>query len=298
MINEEDNSLTRQNISQSPEPGKRTYDHRDYMPPQLSEEDVARENEEYEIQDTDVVEESVDVAEEPADVEAATSESITRITETPIPDTHQPGWAKYVSAFFSPVLIPAYCVAVAMWITPLSQISENTRLVATLVVLAVTALLPSLSMAAFVRAGRRIGFDNATGHNRMVPAMLFIVGQVMAAFYLYYIYAPAWLSMILVAGAATTLVFLICNYFVYLSGHTTAIASLCAVVLYLGRNHISDITVTPWLMGFVLLAGLVGSARMALNRHTGVQIAAGYIVGFFVTYPVLNLHLFDARTFA
>lgn len=206
-------------------------------------------------------------------------------------------WATFVSAFFSPLLIPTYCIALAMWITPLSHISENTRLLATIVILAMTALLPTACMAALVRTGRRPGFDHSTRQTRLVPAATFVVCMLLAAYYLYNIYAPAWLSMILVAGAATTVAFIVINLFIFVSGHACAISALCAVAMHLGRTGLSDVPMTPWLIAFVLIAGFVGSARLELRRHKFSEIAIGYAIGFIITILVLNLHLFDARPY-
>lgn len=43
--------------------------------------------------------------------------------------------ARYVSAVFSPLLIPTYAVAMAMWITPLNTTPENVRFMACVLVL-------------------------------------------------------------------------------------------------------------------------------------------------------------------
>lgn len=204
-------------------------------------------------------------------------------------------WARYVSAIFSPVIIPTYTIALALWITPLSHISENTRLMAALMVLVITALLPTAYIASMVRIGRRKSMDNATRTNRIVPCITFVICQLVAAYYLYYIYAPDWLVMILVAGAGSTLTFFVFNFFSYLSGHLCAMGGMTAVVFYLGRNELLDMAPTPWLIGVILLSGLIGSARIALDRHRFSEVSLGYIVGAVVTYIILNIHFFSTK---
>ena len=51
--------------------------------------------------------------------------------------------ARYVSAVFSPLLIPTYAVAMAMWITPLQALPERNRMIATLGVFVITGIIPS-----------------------------------------------------------------------------------------------------------------------------------------------------------
>jgi membrane-associated phospholipid phosphatase len=41
------------------------------------------------------------------------------------------------------------------------------------------------------------------------------------------------------------------------------------------------------LLALVLVSGLVGTARLVLNKNSLLQVAAGYILGFIVLYPVI-----------
>ena len=50
--------------------------------------------------------------------------------------------AQIVSDVFSPLLAPTYCMAMAMWITPLQILPESTRMGATLGVAIITGAIP------------------------------------------------------------------------------------------------------------------------------------------------------------
>lgn len=79
------------------------------------------------------------------------------------------------------------------------------------------------------------------------------------------------------------------NIFIKISLHASGVAGLVAIMLYqLSQwhgNYIYALIIT------VLLAGLVGSARLYLNAHTPKELLLGYISGFFVTLFVLNYYL-------
>lgn len=205
-------------------------------------------------------------------------------------------WARYISAFFSPLLIPTYCMAIAMWITPLSAINENTRLGATLMILVLTAVAPLTYILAMARLGRIHSVDMRERSQRIGPCLVNIVCLLAAAFYLYKSMAPEWLFMMMVAGAVNALVFFGINFFTLLSGHTTAMGALTAYVCYIGKCGLLDMPVTIWVIVIVLLSGLVGSARMALQRHKALDVGLGYVVGFLVTYLVMNIHFVNALT--
>ena len=58
----------------------------------------------------------------------------------------RPRWAQLLSDFFSPLLIPTYATALAMWVTPLRSVPESNRLIVTILVGVITGLsrcLPS-----------------------------------------------------------------------------------------------------------------------------------------------------------
>lgn len=203
--------------------------------------------------------------------------------------------SRFISAFFSPILIPTYSIVLALWITPLREINENVRMASALTVLLLTALAPTLYIASMTRLGHRESLDNTDRLGRVLPTVIFMICQLGAAFYLYKVYAPAWLVMILVTGGALALVFLIANCFMHISGHMTAMGGLCALLFYLAMNQIADISLIPWIAGMVALSGLVGTARLQLARHSVAEIGVGFFLGAITMYAMMNVHLFDQR---
>lgn len=204
-------------------------------------------------------------------------------------------WAIYFSAFFSPLLMPTYCVTLAMWITPISSIAENTRIIASLTILVLTALAPFLYLAMMVKLRVRKSFDHASRWQRIAPGITFALCQLVGAYYLYMVYAPEWLFMVLVAGAVTTLVYIGLNFFILVSGHMCAMGTLFAFTFFLGKNDLSTVVITPWLIGILLIAGAVGSARLRMERHNALEVGSGFFAGMIVTYIMLNVHLFDSK---
>ena len=62
--------------------------------------------------------------------------------------------AQIISDTFMPLLIPVYCMAIAMWITPLQVLPERTRIGATLGVAIITTAIPMALLLLLMRAGR------------------------------------------------------------------------------------------------------------------------------------------------
>lgn len=203
--------------------------------------------------------------------------------------------AKFISAFFSPILIPTYSIVLALWVSPLRELNENIRMASAFTVLLLTALAPTLYIASMMRLGRRESSDYTGKWGRVFPGVIFLLCQLAAAYYLYKVYAPEWLVMILVAGAASVCVFLIANCFLLVSGHMTAMGGMCAMLYYLAMKEIADVNLLPWIIVTVLLAGLVGTARLQLSRHSALEVGLGFIIGAVTTYVVMNIHFFEQK---
>ncbi len=268
------------------------YDHTDFMPKDDSFNDAKEESSvvpEEVSEEQQIVEDDSEVVEE---VATDISDPECGVVEGKV-STYT--WARYISTFFLPILIPTYCMAIAMWITPLAVISENTRLGATIMVLVITALAPMTYLIAMVRLGRLRAPGSQPRIHRVVPAFVNFVCLLAAAFYLYKSMAPEWLFMMPAAGAVAVLAFFVVGFWVNLSSHTTAMGALTAFVFYLGRNNLTDLPITPWVLVIILLSGLVGSARVALGRHNPLQVGLGYTLGFAAAYLTLSLHVFNAQ---
>lgn len=206
---------------------------------------------------------------------------------------YEPMWAKIVSAVFSPVLIPTYCMILALWLTDLAVLPESVRLGAATIVFLLTGITPMIAILTMMKFGVVSEFDIKNRVQRFAPAVVMILCYLATAWYIYLAMAPVWLVMLFVAGAASTLIFIIFNFFTKISGHALAMGTMVGLVAYLGANGEVDVTITPWLVAILILAGLVASARVALGRHTLFQVALGFFTGAVVTYLVLGLQLFE-----
>lgn len=203
--------------------------------------------------------------------------------------------SRFLLFFFSPLLVTTYAVVLSLWITPLSLVSENMRLGVSTVVFIITAIIPSVYRLTFERY-----YLNALRKpqiRKILNAAVLAVCQGITAFYLSRIHAPGWLIMVPVSGAVVSVAYALAVRFMTLSSHLCGMGAITGLLCYLGYNHILDVSVSPWVIGAILLSGLVGTAEMAQNEDNGrfpaLSLGLGYIVGAAVTYGVMCLHLFN-----
>lgn len=96
-----------------------------------------------------------------------------------------------------------------------------------------------------------------------------------------------YLSFVFLAGLLGLVVATTVNLWYKISIHMLAVGSLVGVLTAFAdyRNYYNFELLT----GSILLAGLVGSARLQLKAHTPGQVVLGFLAGFLTQYGVLML---------
>lgn len=102
--------------------------------------------------------------------------------------------------------------------------------------------------------------------------------------------APVWVSMFFCGGVVASLINLGINFKWKISAHAAAIAGIVALLIRLQRDVAVEPKLFLWLILTVGAAGLLGSARIWLGRHTVWQVIAGYAVGFCSVFFMMYIH--------
>lgn len=207
-------------------------------------------------------------------------------------ETHniqQPLWAKIVSNVFTPLLVPTYCLILAMWLSPLSQVPEDVRLWATFIILLLTGAIPMSAIMTLMRIGKVSDIDISNRSQRYIPVLFLTICYMLAAFYLYRSQAYDWLVMLYAAGAALCVVVLCTLHTIKISGHAGSMAIMTALMLYMCRTYPDDGYLLPWVCGTFVLSGVVCAARLRLKCHSPAEILTGYVLGLAMAMAFMYL---------
>lgn len=195
--------------------------------------------------------------------------------------------AQVVSDIFSPIMIPAYMMAVALWMTPLILIPERARISAMVIIVLITAIIPTATIFTLIKLGKASDVSLSNPKERTTPYLITISCYIIAAFYLQYIHAPFWLPVFYYGAALASVIDTIITFYWKISAHTSAVGGLTAAVIWLTFARLLIFGPIFWITAAILIAGLVGSARLILNRHTTAQVFAGFVVGFLSVISLL-----------
>lgn len=188
-----------------------------------------------------------------------------------------------VSDVFGPLSVPTYGMIVAMWLTPLNVLPERNKILVTLLIALFTGLLPLLFIAGLIRMGKVSDNSISDRRQRPLPYSVTTVCYIAAALFLGSVRAPLWLQLFFYGAAFATLVALLISFGWKISAHTTALGGFVGLLGWLAIDGLADVNAMMLLSVGVILAGLVGTSRLALGRHTLGQVAAGFILGLICT---------------
>lgn len=203
--------------------------------------------------------------------------------------SNSPRWAQLLSDLFSPLLVPTYGMALAMWITPLRTVPEGARLLSTLIVAVITGLVPLLTIA-LLKHFKLVSDNSISRRNqRPLPMSVAIVCYTAAGFVLGMLGAPLWLKMFFWGAAAATLIALLITFRWKISAHATALGGLTGMMLRMAVMGIADVNVMILITIGIMLTGIVATTRMILGRHTLAQTVCGALLGGTCCYLAMCL---------
>lgn len=192
--------------------------------------------------------------------------------------------ARIISAIFSPLLIPTYAIILALTATYMFVLPLSTKLTVGFAVLLTTCIIPLLAI--FILYKMKIVSDTGLNHQseRAIPYIITVVCYLMCAFYFYRAHAPGWLTMFMVGGSVAAVISLVVNRWWKISAHGAAIGGLTAMMFRILVLGVGLPSVFPLTLFTILAAGLVGSSRVLLERHTLPQVLCGTANGFICVY--------------
>lgn len=197
--------------------------------------------------------------------------------------------AKILSAVFSPLLMATYGVALTMWLSFLCFLPVGSRVVVIFETFLATVAIPVIGI--FVLSRIKVIQDPRLNDraDRTWPYIIETVCFIGMGIYFYYVNAPAWLSLFMLGGAVALIILTVVNHWWKISGHATGVGGLCAIIFYLMMSGNTVYNLHWEFIVAVLIAGLVCTSRLILERHTLLQVAAGFLNGFACLYGAAML---------
>ena len=185
--------------------------------------------------------------------------------------------ARIISMIFTPFYLPLVGLVALFLFSYMSLLPLAYKLPMLLTVYISTILMPSLLIHLYRRFQGWTSKELGRKERRIVPYLISILCYFGCFFLMEYRNTPRVISIILVAALVIQMVCALINVWWKISTHTAAIGGVAGgLVVYSIAFSFNPIW---WLAFVILLAGMVGTARMILRQHTLAQVVTGFLVG-------------------
>lgn len=192
--------------------------------------------------------------------------------------------AKVISIVFHPVLVPTLGLVLLLQSGfYFSMLSWEVKRFVLLVVFLSTCILPLLSVA-IMALNSKFDISMPNSRDRILPLLTSSVFYYFGFFLLSKLSTFHELRLFLLASILVIVIVSIVSFRWKISNHMAAIGGLAGCLFALSFR--TGLNPTYSILLVVLCSGLIGSARLALNKHKLWQIIAGYILGFGILYVV------------
>ena len=205
--------------------------------------------------------------------------------------------ARMVSAVFTPFSIPFLAFLILFLFSYLSIMPIQYKLIVLGIVNCFTIMIPVLAIFIFKKINGFSAQELGERKKRYVPFFLTITSYVFCLLMMNRLNIPWYMSGIILAALIMMVICIVVNLKWKLSEHMAGagagIGGLVAFSALFGYNPVW------WLCLFILVAGVLGTARIILGHHTLGEVMGGFAVGFIcslmVLHPIANSFYFFFR---
>lgn len=185
-----------------------------------------------------------------------------------------------ISVVFHPMFIPGYITAFLLYLHPYAFMGDSAyfKLIKLLSILVNTCFFPAITVFLLRRLGFISSIHLPNRQDRIIP----IIASMIFYFSIFYVTRnqpdnPPELVVMLCAIFTSTILALTLNNFTKISLHAIAMGILVGFFVWLGWKSLLPMGLP--LAVSILVAGLVGTARLALQAHTPRELVAGFVTG-------------------
>ena len=187
--------------------------------------------------------------------------------------------AKVISAVFTPFSIPFLAFLVLFIFSYLRIMPLQYKLIVLGVVYCFTILMPTLTIFIFRKINGFSPEELVERKRRYIPFILTITSYVFCLLMMHRLNIPWYMTGIILSALVVMIICVIVNLKWKLSEHMAGAGAVIGGLVAFS---------VWWLCLFILVAGVLGTARIILRHHTLGEVMGGFAVGLICSLLVLH----------
>lgn len=195
----------------------------------------------------------------------------------------------FISRLFHPLYMPLAGCAIVFYAFPslVFMMQKSQIIILAAILLLNTIIFPGIASIVLTRKKIIASLEMNEANERRIPIIIISFCYIAACYMVWIFYLPKYFYLILLGAAAAAFVALIINYRWKISMHMMGMGGVTGIISGMMNSASNDISLL--FMVQLILAGLVGTVRLAGHHHSAAQIYYGFALGFFCEYFMLTL---------
>ena len=194
--------------------------------------------------------------------------------------------ARVISAIFTPFSIPFLAFLILFLFSYLRIMPIQYKLIVLGVVYCFTILMPTLTIFLFRKINGFSPEDLGERKRRFMPFLLTITSYVFCLVMMHRLNIPWYMTGIILAALIMMVICIVVNLKWKLSDHMAGVGAIVGGLV--SFSALFGYNPVRWLCLFILIAGVLGTARIILQHHTLGEVLVGFAVGLICSLLVLH----------
>lgn len=195
--------------------------------------------------------------------------------------------ARLLSAIFTPFAMPLVGLLALFLFSYLGMLPWLYKAEVLLLVAFFTIMLPVVLIRLY-RHWRGWSFAQiASKERRVVPYIISILCYFLCCHVMRLLHIPHLMSSILLSALMIQVLCSLTNVWWKISTHTAGVGGIAGAVVAFARIFMFN--PVWWLCLIIIVAGMMGTARLILRQHTLAQVVCGFLLGGVVAYATVTM---------
>ena len=199
--------------------------------------------------------------------------------------------ARVTSIVFTPFSIPFLAFLVLFLFSYLRIMPILYKGIVLGIVYCFTILTPTITIFLFRKINGFARQELSERKKRFVPILLTIISYVFCLLMMRKLNIPWYMTGIIFVSLVISIICILVNLKWKLSEHMAGMGGIIGGLV--SFSALFSYNPVVWLCLFILIAGILGSARIVLGHHTLGEVLSGFVVGlvcsFLILHPAYNL---------
>ena len=199
--------------------------------------------------------------------------------------------ARVTSIVFTPFSIPLLAFLVLFLFSYLRIMPILYKGIVLGIVYCFTILTPTITIFLFRKINGFARQELSERKKRYVPILLTIISYVFCLLMMRKLNIPWYMTGIIFVSLVISIICILVNLKWKLSEHMAGMGGIIGGLV--SFSALFSYNPVVWLCLFILIAGILGSARIVLGHHTLGEVLSGFVVGlvcsFLILHPAYNL---------